>query len=938
MNIAKKLQRNPAPHLGEFANYVNKSNYNAPNLLKWSDCPYDTPYAIGVNASAQSTHQLSAAYTQTNFAEDKTRKDIFNVVAPVTDFKSLPMIQTTSLNEAPVDGIGQHTTVGAVGKWDKTMLYNSVCEFVKQEQQNCSENISPNLSSSGTASESTNITLANHSKNSGFIEVSPSSASIVGVATLNRDALSTHSNGELKQQSNTSSSGSKKFPRCMQSPTVEEENLLTSERTHFCPIKQTYSDGYSFEIPSNLDEIQYTRSASGSLYLDADKYMEYNPICSNDDSSDDGSDDGLVLKFCVKQIEKCCQADANSIDQHYMANRFAAATKQRTTSNCTTTGILSPDIEMDYELRASFEHSTNEKDSMGNNLDMESWTMGEIKQKCLNNNNSHALWEHCSACECDIVSMPANRFLKDELSADGDEIMSDLKYMQNLYIGSDWEDDDGADEDDDSCQPLEPEIDCNDNDVSATEPDVFFYNVGKLLSDFLKPQTAKSFAHAFGHSNGNTVLEEIVLNDSAAKLAIPVIDSRVASIWATAATAKLDSGETKITDTNLGAQQSPCTATGFLISSTAADQYMDVTLNDNNNNDEIRNNNNISTKYVGGLWSNDNDSIWRGKDQQPTSTTQIAQQTNNNIWSTNCVNAISVAAANNFGPATIAATTTNTITTTNTPATSNATGTVAANNAILSWGEKQHWEHSYLEEIWKTDNENVVDILNSDVADKHCVLTPVMVQSEDTNYADISRSGGGGNGGGGGGGRGSRTDGSGGGGGGGSDDVTALTWFAAAHEHSYDLSNETLRQLKVAKKILSHEDGGTVVMASISSCDNNKQTKLNRYDRKRRHSASQNIANILDPFATAFLECDTVVGRKISSLYDVGCPKAAAALNVTTIITCNYWTTDADATAAASYFDNYNNKGMNSITTGTSVVNPSLILKNMSMASRPLTR
>lgn len=935
MNIANKLQHNPSSHLGEFGSYTNTSNFNAPNLLKWSDCPYDTPYATAVNPSAQSTHQLQATYNQTNLSEEKMKKVI---AAPVTDFKSLPIIQT-GLIEKPVDDIGQHTTIGAASKWDRTMLYNSVCEYVRQEQLNCSENISPNLSSSGTVSESTNITLANHSKNSGFIEVSPSSASITGGNSLNRDPLSTHSTtGEMKQQSNTSSGGSKKFPRCMQSPTVEEENLLTSERTHFCPIKQTYSDGYSFEIPSNLDEIHYTRSASGSLYLDADKYMEYNPICSNDDSSDDGSDDGLVLKFCVRQIEKCCQTDANSIDQHYMANRFAAATKQRTTSNCTTTGILSPDIEMDYELRASFDRSTNEKDSMGNNLDMESWTMGEIKQKCLNNNNSHALWEHCSACECDIVSVPANRFLKDELKADGDEIMSDLKYMQNLYIGSDWEDDDCADEDDNSCQPLEPEVDCNDNDLSATEPDVFFYNVGKLLSDFLTPQTAKSFAHAFGHSNGNTVLEEIVLNDSNTKLAIPAIDSR-ASIWATAATGKLDSGESKIANTNLSAQQPSGTAAGFLITTTGGNihQCMDIILNDNNNNDEISNNNNISEKYVGGLWSNVNDSIWRDNDQQqPKSTKQIAQQTNDNIWSTKCVNAKSVAAANNSGTATIAATTT---TTTHTPATFNATGTVAAivDNAISSWGEKQHWEHSYLEEIWKTENENVVKILDSDDANKQCVLTPIMVQSEDNNYADISRSGGGGNSGGVDDGDG-RNDGS---SKGVSDDVTALKLFAAAaHEHSYDLSNETLRQLKLAKKILSHEDGSAaVVMASISSSDNNKQTKLNRYDRKRRHSASQNITNMLDPFATAFLECDTIVGRKISSLYDGGCPKATAAtaLNVTTIITCNYWTTDADATAAA-YFDNYNNKGMNSITTGTSVVNPSLILKNMPMASRPLTR
>lgn len=951
MNIAKQLPHNPISNFGEMSNFTNATSYNAPNSLKWSDCSFDAPY--------NATSSTAINQQQTNLFDNTLRKDLFDTLQ--NDYKSLPVVMQTDLNMNDTSADGN--SAAAAMKWNQ----NSMFDFVKQDQAvNCNnENDSPIFSSSGTASETTNITLANHSKNSGFIEVSPSSAS-TGVSSYGNAYRDDIAGGGLAitTTANDTCAKQQKFPRCMQTPAAaaaaqEEENLLTSERTHFCPIKQTYTDGYSFEIPSHLDEINYTRSASGSLYLDSAKYMEYNPMCNDpdddDDSSDTSSDDGLVLKFCVKQIEKCCQTDSNSIDQHYLANRYSLSTnaqqRRRTTSNCTTTGILSPDIEMDYEIRASFDTTNNyaaataasgEKDlTMCNNLDMENWTMGDGQQKCLNNNNnSHALWEHCTACECDIVSMPANRLLKDELCADGDEIMFHLKYMQDLYIESGWENDESVEDDHDhhnddndddvvddvSQPPLQPpELNCNDN----TEPDAFFYNFSKLLSDFLKPETAKSLANAFVHSHGanNTVIEEIVMND-ATKVTVPTIDSHISSIW---------SGKI----VNDGHQP-----VEIFTKLTHDNQRINVTLsndnNNNNNDDDVcnNNNNNFSDKYyVGGLWGCDNDNgIWQGQRNNNNSNHQTIQQqentiqannNNTNIWSTNCfTNTTKSVAATTTSinvAATVAATTTNTLS-----HIGNAVD-IVKNNALSSSfdnNNKQNWEHSYLEEIWKTDTDAVAPIMPTKIL--------MMNDNNNAKCVDISRSGGGGNSGG------TITDNN-------EEDkstdngaITLFTTTATGYEHSYDLSNVTLEKLK----------------ASIQSANenyvehHNQQSKLNRYDRKRRHSASQNITNLLDPLA-AFLECDSSsVGRKISTLYDggitgggVGGGGAAPSLNVTTtIITCNYWATDDDdataAAAAAAYFDNYNNKGMNRITTstGTTLVNPSLILKNIPMVSRPLTR
>ncbi|XP_004535298.1 uncharacterized protein LOC101459677 [Ceratitis capitata] len=91
------------------------------------------------------------------------------------------------------------------------------------------------------------------------------------------------------------------------------------------------------------------------------------------------------------------------------------------------------------------------------------WSMNQIHKRCReaghmtasgNNNGvecgAESVWDMCPACNNEIISIPANRLLRDELQLEGDEIMSDLRYMQDLYIGSadddDVSDDDGGDD------------------------------------------------------------------------------------------------------------------------------------------------------------------------------------------------------------------------------------------------------------------------------------------------------------------------------------------------------------------------------------------------------------------------------------------------------------------------------------------------------------
>ncbi|XP_037817162.1 uncharacterized protein DDB_G0283357-like isoform X1 [Lucilia sericata] len=63
--------------------------------------------------------------------------------------------------------------------------------------------------------------------------------------------------------------------------------------------------------------------------------------------------------------------------------------------------------------------------------------MERSEENSLDSNSLHTLWGMCAVCNsCEYgKSLPANRLLRDELQLEADEIMSDLRYMQDLYIG-----------------------------------------------------------------------------------------------------------------------------------------------------------------------------------------------------------------------------------------------------------------------------------------------------------------------------------------------------------------------------------------------------------------------------------------------------------------------------------------------------------------------
>lgn len=181
------------------------------------------------------------------------------------------------------------------------------------------------------------ITLLNHNKEASvFKEVVPKQALPGLSAAFTVPA----------QNDNSSVAGTDSEQQQQSSNGKEEEDLLTSTRTHFRPIKQEtattgnadpcgshgsgahYADGTTFAIRSSLEHVNYRRSESGTLYLESGfdtpkKYMEYrikdisSGKCDPDKNNDDNNEESccysiereFVLKFCVKQNEKCCQTE-----------------------------------------------------------------------------------------------------------------------------------------------------------------------------------------------------------------------------------------------------------------------------------------------------------------------------------------------------------------------------------------------------------------------------------------------------------------------------------------------------------------------------------------------------------------------------------------------------------------------------------------------------
>lgn len=343
-----------------------------------------------------------------------------------------------------------------------------------------------------TEKRGSHISLSNHSEHSMFTEVVTSKK---GSSNNLLAAVQTNvSNADAKEEIES---------------TEDEENLLTSDKTHFKPI--AYPDGYTFDISNSLDDVQFFRSDSGSLFLDQDQYMElrmdhlrddfygFSQLDPHHDEMRDETDElKFVVKFCVTQNEKCCQTDEQELENSFPYYQDIGFDHFRT--NWRYSEQILSDTKIDFS-GYSFNNDTDDDSIMSSKC---IWSNAEG----MNNNNNghtehHRLWEACNTCQ-DTVSFPANRLLKDELHADGEEILADLNYFQSLIIGNDWHDEANNNE-----QPaIKDEEFTADNLIDRNR---VYQKVDKFVHDLLKPETTKTLAKALDTCNADW--ENVAEND-----------------------------------------------------------------------------------------------------------------------------------------------------------------------------------------------------------------------------------------------------------------------------------------------------------------------------------------------------------------------------------------------------------------------------------------
>lgn len=136
-------------------------------------------------------------------------------------------------------------------------------------------------------------------------------------------------------------------------PDNPDDDLLTSPKTHFKPIKEDgYADGTTFAISSAIDTVNYKICEDGLLAIASDtqakRYMIYKQN-SSIDTLENCSKNEFIVKFCVQQISKACQTDELMFDFLQIAN-IGEETDNFMDSCCCCCEVQSAEKSMDGQM------------------------------------------------------------------------------------------------------------------------------------------------------------------------------------------------------------------------------------------------------------------------------------------------------------------------------------------------------------------------------------------------------------------------------------------------------------------------------------------------------------------------------------------------------------------------------------------------------------
>jgi hypothetical protein len=243
----------------------------------------------------------------------------------------------------------------------------------------------------------------------------------------------------------------------------EKDDLLTSVHSHFRPINEKvenylqgqYADGATFLVSNSWDKINYQRTESGAMYMENDysmrkKYCEYK--MKNAPTKME-----FVLKYLVCQNDKGCQtedadAEVEAINSERQLKDGNRADDTAAEYNCTCRTLAT---NSDYSISDCHVHSTrSDSAAMSEGV----WQ----QQSCTKCNDDSTFWntngdglknvrrdlgwqfgtmskiwsggEVCHACLGRPPSTLQHSKLREDVSQDGDQLLSDLSTIQKSYM------------------------------------------------------------------------------------------------------------------------------------------------------------------------------------------------------------------------------------------------------------------------------------------------------------------------------------------------------------------------------------------------------------------------------------------------------------------------------------------------------------------------
>lgn len=262
----------------------------------------------------------------------------------------------------------------------------------------------------------------------------------------------------------------------IQNSPENEDDLLSSDITHFRPINEKienkllgkYANGTTFVIPSTFDIPNYKRSESGSTYLDDEfgtskKYQEYKKNYSLKE---------FILKFSVSLNDKACQTESEIDSAEENLTETNVMSHEDDLLFPGDNDLLVAELKQECTCSSNKDNAMNLEFSFGNEFDCpvhmarpDSTTaeiFGKSNTKCdhCNNNTWNSavgsgsteidtektiknIWnggEFCLTClglnKAKVkpqLSMQQHR-LREDVSHDGEQLLSDLSNVQKTYM------------------------------------------------------------------------------------------------------------------------------------------------------------------------------------------------------------------------------------------------------------------------------------------------------------------------------------------------------------------------------------------------------------------------------------------------------------------------------------------------------------------------